>query len=298
MDSFAGKMDEFIALLERHTPNEGLNETSIPELATYKESEPLGRHTVIYEPGIAIIGQGTKACFLDGKKYDYSAGNYLSLFLPLPVEAEAVAATPDKPLLMAGIRIDLIRIGNMLLKMDRAGGLPPATGSPETSAIFAKPLRNNLLEPIIKLLRMLDDPLERAVLADVILDEIYFRLILDDHSGSLQKLLQHRGQVQQISKAVNHIHNSLDEIVSVDELASMVNMSSSGFRKTFREVMHMPPLQYAKAIKLDRAQTLIREGKNASEAGYLVGYNSPAQFSREYKRHFGYSPSATAAVPA
>jgi AraC-like DNA-binding protein len=55
----------------------------------------------------------------------------------------------------------------------------------------------------------------------------------------------------------------------------------------------MPPLQYAKAIKLDRAQALIREGKNAGEAGHLVGYNSPAQFSREYKRHFGYSPSAT-----
>ena len=55
----------------------------------------------------------------------------------------------------------------------------------------------------------------------------------------------------------------------------------------------MPPLQYAKSIKLDRAYTLIKEGKNASEAGYLVGYNSPAQFSREYKRHFGFAPSAT-----
>ena len=72
-------------------------------------------------------------------------------------------------------------------------------------------------------------------------------------------------------------------------------MSTSGFRKSFREVMHMPPLQYAKSIKLNQAQILIREGKNASEAGYLVGYNSPAQFSREYKRQFGYSPSATVA---
>jgi AraC-like DNA-binding protein len=108
--------------------------------------------------------------------------------------------------------------------------------------------------------------------------------------------LQHRGQVQQISKAVDHIHRHLDQVVSVDELAGMVNMSTSGFRKSFREVMHMPPLQYAKSIKLDRAQILIQEGKNATEAGYMVGYNSPAQFSREYKRHFGYSPSATSAA--
>ena len=85
----------------------------------------------------------------------------------------------------------------------------------------------------------------------------------------------------------------MSEVVSVDELAGIVNMSTSGFRKTFREVMHMPPLQYAKSIKLNRAQTLIREGKNANEAGYMVGYNSPAQFSREYKRHFGFAPSAT-----
>ena len=76
----------------------------------------------------------------------------------------------------------------------------------------------------------------------------------------------------------------------------MANMSTSGFRKMFREIMHMPPLQYAKSLKLNHAQMLIRQGKNASEAGYLVGYNSPAQFSREYKRQFGYSPSATVAM--
>jgi AraC-like DNA-binding protein len=58
--------------------------------------------------------------------------------------------------------------------------------------------------------------------------------------------------------------------------------------------MHLSPLQYAKSVKLHRAQALIQAGRNASEAGYLVGYNSPSQFSREYKRHFGFAPSATA----
>jgi AraC-like DNA-binding protein len=286
-------MEEFVALLERHTPQEGLNGTSIPDLFTFRETEPHGSCAAVYEPGIAILGQGKKHCYLDGQKYDYSVGYYLTLFLPMPIEVEVVEASPEKPLLMAGIKIDRIRIANILLKMDRVGQAPARSGSAGASAIFAEPLNDELLEPIIKLLRTLDDPVERAVLADSILEEIHFRLICNDHSGCLQRLLQHRGQVQQISKAVDHIHSNLDEVVSVDELAGMVNMSTSGFRKAFREVMHMPPLQYAKSIKLDRAQTLIREGKNASEAGYMVGYNSPAQFSREYKRHFGYSPSAT-----
>jgi AraC-like DNA-binding protein len=248
---------------------------------------------LVYEPGIVILGQGKKHCYLDGKKYDYSAGNYLSLFLPMSIEVAVVEASPQKPLLMAGIKIDSLKIANILLKMDRIESPPAKTEPLKPSAIFAEPLNDDLLDPIVKLLRTLDNPLEREILGAAILEEVYFRLLYNDHSGSLRQLLQQRGQVQQISKAVNHMHTHLNRVVPVDELAGLVNMSSSSFRKTFREVMHMPPLQYTKAIKLDRAQRLIREGKNASEASYMVGYNSPAQFSREYKRHFGYSPSAT-----
>ena len=79
----------------------------------------------------------------------------------------------------------------------------------------------------------------------------------------------------------------------MEQLAEMVFMSRTSFYETFRDVMHVSPLQYAKSVKLDRARALITEGKNVSEASYLVGCNSPTQFSREYKRHFGFSPSAT-----
>jgi len=124
-------------------------------------------------------------------------------------------------------------------------------------------------------------------------DEVCYRILCDERGGELRMLLQQRGQIQRISKAVEHIHRNVDKPVSVDELANMVHMSRPTFYENFRAVMHISPLQYTKSIKLDRAQALIREGKNASEAGYLVGYNSPSQFSREYKRHFGFAPSAT-----
>jgi transcriptional regulator GlxA family with amidase domain len=92
---------------------------------------------------------------------------------------------------------------------------------------------------------------------------------------------------------VEHIHQNIDQPVSVEGLANMVHMGQTSFYENFKKVMHMSPLKYAKSIKLGRAQALIREGKKANEAGFLVGYNSPAQFSREYKRHFGFAPSAT-----
>ena len=145
----------------------------------------------------------------------------------------------------------------------------------------------------IRLIKTLGNPSEAAVLGEAIIDEIYFRVLTDVQGGALTYLLQQRGQIQQIARAVEYVNQNLGKPVSVDDLADMVNMSTSGFHKKFKEVMHVSPLQYAKSIKLNRAQTYILQGKSVSEAGYIVGYNSPAQFSREYKRHFGVVPSAT-----
>ena len=131
------------------------------------------------------------------------------------------------------------------------------------------------------------------MLCDAIIDEIYYRILMDERNGELRHLLQQRGEIQRVSKAVEHIHNNLDQPVSVKGLADLVHMSRSSFFDKFKDVMHVSPLQYAKSVKLHKAQVLIQEGKKANEAGYLVGYNSPAQFSREYKRHFGFTPSAT-----
>jgi AraC-like DNA-binding protein len=154
-------------------------------------------------------------------------------------------------------------------------------------------LSDSLLDPFIRLFESLSTPTDAAMLGDSIVDEIYYRLLSDERGGELRFLLQQRGQIQLIAKAVEHIHQNLDKPVSVDELAKMVHMSRPTFYENFRAVMHISPLQYAKSMKLCRAQALIKEGKKANEAGYLVGYNSPSQFSREYKRHFGYAPSAT-----
>jgi AraC-like DNA-binding protein len=125
------------------------------------------------------------------------------------------------------------------------------------------------------------------------MDEIYYRVLCGERGGDLRILLQQRGEIHRISKAVDYIHQNLDKPVSVADLAGMVYMSKTRFYEAFKAVMHSSPLQYAKSVKLHQAQVLIREGRKAKEAGYLVGYNSPAQFSREYKRRFGFAPSAT-----
>jgi AraC-like DNA-binding protein len=287
------KMEELVRLIEKHTSQDGAFHTSIDNLVLLRDSKVHRPKPFVYEPGIVIGAQGKKQVYLEGKRYDYNAGNFLTLFVPMPVECEILEASPEKPLLVAGIFFDRNRIANLLLKMDMVEHPPVKPDVIKPSAIFSGPMKDNLLDAVIRLLKTLSSPSEAAILGEAIIDEIYFRILSDEQGGALKYHLQQRGEIQQISKAVEYVHQNLDKPVSVDDLADIVNMSSSGFHKKFKEVMHLSPLQYAKSIKLNKAQTYIMDGKSVSEAGYMVGYNSPAQFSREYKRHFGVVPSAT-----
>jgi AraC-like DNA-binding protein len=211
----------------------------------------------------------------------------------MPVEMEITEASPNKPYLAAGLLVDEGRLAEVLLRIERAEGTMPKPVTDDASGIFCAPLSDNLLDPTIRLFESLSNPRDAAVLGELIVDEIYYHVLCDERGGDLRILLQHRGQIQRISRAVEHIHRNLDKPVSVETLADLVYMSKTRFYVAFKDVMHVSPLQYAKSIKLHKAQALIQEGKKANEAGYLVGYNSPSQFSREYKRHFGFAPSAT-----
>lgn len=287
------KLEKLKGLVEQYSPHEGVNETNVKNVGTFKASTTLARSPVVDIPSLVIVVQGRKYCYVGDKTYDYSAGNVLIMFFPMPVEIEFVEASPDKPFLVAGVLIDLGRLADMLLRIERQDGVTARAVSTDTSGVYSTPLTDNLLDPVIRLFESLANHRDAVILGESIVDEIYYRILCDERGCEMRVLLQQRGHIQRISKAVEFIHQNLEEPISIDFLAKMAHMSRTSFYETFRDVMHMSPLQYAKSVKLHKAQTFIKEGKNASEAGYLVGYNSPAQFSREYKRHFGYVPSAT-----
>ncbi len=293
MRTLASGMQELNQLLAKHAPEEGANQTLIPNLNTYKKSEPYKLVSQVYESCIMIGAQGKKNVFLGGKRYDYNPGNFMTLFAPMPLECELLEASPEKPLLVAIVKFDRNRISQMILKLEQFAPSIVTHNVPNSvSGIFSAPLKQELLDVMIRLLKTLDDPSEAKVLGESIIDEIYFRILSGEQGGVLNYHLHHTGQINKISRAVEYLHNNLDKSMTIDDLADFVHMSSSGFHKQFKEVMHLSPLQFAKSIKLNKAQSYIMQGKKVSEAAFMVGYNSPAQFSREYKRFFGVSPSA------
>lgn len=285
------RMEELAELVAAHAPGNGLHQTAIPNLATFRETAPHTLKPQLYDPCIIFIAQGGKQVLLDGTTYEYKPGHFLAVLAPMPVQCQVLEASVERPLLGTTVFLDRQRVLGVLMKMDHAGPVPAKPERIDPSGIFSAPLGDRLLDAVVRVVRTLDDPGEAAIVGEALIDEIYFRLLKDERGGALIHLLQQRGQIQQIARAVEHVHRNLSEQVSVDELAALVNMSCSGFHKKFKEVMHLSPLQYAKQTKLNRAQGYIWQGKSVSQAGYLVGYNSPAQFSREYKRQFGVSPS-------
>ncbi|MEM7119172.1 MAG: AraC family transcriptional regulator [Chloroflexota bacterium] len=292
-------MNNQLALLERLEQvgqQEGVNSTSLDNIVVVRESEPHAGIQTVYEPFLVAVGKGVKYCYVGEQKYEYRAGSGLVVLLPMPVQTEIVGATPDNPFLAAVMALNLDRLSDLLLQIERAEGFPKQPTMEDMSGIFSLSLTDDLIRPILRLFEAMESVRDTAVLSPLILDEIHYRLLCHEQGAALRTLLHQRGHIQRITRAVDHIHQNLDKPVSVAALAEMVHMSRATFYEHFKTVMHVSPLQYAKSMKLFEARKFIQAGKNASEAGYLVGYNSPAQFSREYKRHFGYTPSATGAA--
>jgi transcriptional regulator GlxA family with amidase domain len=98
-------------------------------------------------------------------------------------------------------------------------------------------------------------------------------------------------QSNQIAKTITWLRDNYKEPLQVDALAKKVNMATSTFHRHFREVTTLSPLQFQKRLRLYEAQRLMLvENEDTAIAALAVGYESPTQFNREYKRLFGEPP--------
>lgn len=247
----------------------------------------------LYKPMICLIAQGSKNCHIGENTFNYSAGDIFINFLPMPVETEVIKASDDKPLLSAAMHINLVKLADMILKIERAEPKQAIHQLSTASSIVTGPAPDELIELFGKLLDVSHNPMDAEILGESITDEIYYRLLTSHYGVELRILLNQYGQIQPISRAVNYIHENMDKTFQISELAEMTNMSKTTFFNAFKKIMHVAPNQYIKSTKLRKAQLFLIQGMQANEASYKVGYNSFSQFSREYKRLFGYSPSET-----
>lgn len=288
---------EFNRLISLLAKRDGISSTLIPDVWLFKASEQQSSIPTIYEPLICLVGQGQKVCSVGDSKFEYRVGNYFMNSLPMPVVSEIIGASEQQPFLSVALNINLIKLADMVLKIEREGSLDESNKKQTcSSCVLVGNSDKGLDDAFMRLLQVATEPLAAKVLADGIIDEIYFRLLTGENGCALRALLNQYGDVQPMSKVVTYIHENINKTIQVSELADIANMSKTSFFNAFKRLMHVPPNQYIKSTKLQKAQVLLTQGMQANEASYQVGYGSFSQFSREYKRFFGYTPSQTKAA--
>lgn len=274
-------MSELASLLERHC-HEEVTTTACPRLTLARACMQTEWSTAVYFPLLCVITRGSKRVFLGDEEFRYDPDTYLIASADLPVIGQVLEA-PCQSVILA---LDPDLLASLLL------GMPAYPGDRlACKAMAVNPLGEDLLDPLVRLLRLLDRPADIPMLAPLIEREILYRLLLGPQGGMLRQLALPTSQLSQIRRAIHLIQQRYDQPLRMEELAHTAGMSTPSFHRHFRAVTAMSPLQFQKKLRLQEARRLLLTREvDATRVSFDVGYESPSQFSREYRRLFGAPP--------
>ena len=277
---------ELVARLTRAIQTDGTVDP-LEGLRLRRASSPRALGHGVAQPAFCVIAQGSKELLLGENRYRYDPAHYLIATVELPIASHIVEASPEQPYLGIILKLDPNLVGSVLVE---AGQLAPRHQAPMT-AISVSPLDTGLLDAVVRLVRLLDSPLEARLLAPLIKREIVYRLLLGEQAGRLSQIAALGDATHRIAEAIQWLRRNFDQPLQIEALAREFGMSVSGFHHHFRALTAMSPLQFQKQLRLQEARRLmLSAGFDATTAGYNVGYGNAAQFTREYKRLFGAPP--------
>jgi AraC-like DNA-binding protein len=279
---------ELVVLIERLTASgEGSIETAIEGFYLHRICQPGGPKHAVQSPIFAVIAQGSKRLFVGEDVYEYDPMHYLVSSVDLPTVGRVSLSSSEAPYL--GLRMDLDTRDIAALIGDAQ--LPQGIASEAARGLFINRLDVNLLDPVLRLLRLLETPRDIPILAPMIKREILYRLLMNGQGALLRQTVLQDSQMNRIAKAVRLLKESFAQPLRIDHIARDVHMSVSSLHHHFKVVTAMSPLQYQKNLRLQEARRLILvDDLNIAVAAQAVGYESASQFSREYSRMFGAPP--------
>ncbi|MGB6138296.1 MAG: AraC family transcriptional regulator [Shewanella sp.] len=283
-------MSEIANLMAQLAPKEGINDTHLAGVRVFRGSQYASRGPLCYSQGVLIVGQGKKRVYIEDQTFDYDRQHSLVMTVPLPVECETFASI-EEPVLVLMVDINLVQLNYIVRLMDEHHQIPKDLNESRQSGFFIANSTEDMDCSVIRLLQALQSPLEAKVMGEALVLELLYRLLDAPNSAPLYALSLTHTRLSRVEKALSYIHKHYGESVEVDTLASLVNMSPSAFHRCFKEVTTSSPIQYLKKIRLNKARELLQlQRLKVKEVSTQVGYESPAQFSREFKRYFDQSP--------
>jgi len=276
---------EMTALVAELAPTEGMTHSLLEGVAFGRSNKSLPRTPVLHDACVVIVCSGRKRGYFGDQVIEYGAHQFMVASVPMPFEGESFA-TPDDPLLVIKVKLDLAVIADLALAI-----APTFEAEPGAESVATAPVDAPLADSVIRLLRVLRSPVETKLFGASLMREVCYRVLTGPKGPALRAALAQRGHFGQIAKALHRIHMDYPQRLDVETLAQEVNLSTASFHAHFKTVTATSPIQYLKATRLHKARLLmIQDGVSASRASSRVGYESASQFSREFKRLFGRTP--------
>lgn len=283
------KLEQLLDMAASLHLEEGRTETAIPFISLVLRNKTTAIIPGVLTPSFCLILQGVKKLHLGQDTIYYGAGDYLVSLLDIPASGQVVGATLQSPYI--GLRVDISAEEIASVMKDSGINVQPLEGKLGPGAYVGKS-DEELQHLFIRLLALLGKPeTEIRFLSALIKREMIFRLLTGGQGHMFVQRVFMDQQNEGIGRAIEWIKENYNRTFTIEEVARSSKMSVSGLHHKFKAVTTMAPLQYQKQLRLQEARRLMQHGAaNATAAALEVGYESPAQFSREYRRLFGLPP--------
>lgn len=132
----------------------------------------------------------------------------------------------------------------------------------------------------------------KEVFSPMIFSELYMlaAMLFKDDKNTTES-----SQKEAVDAAIAYMHeNYADSRLTMSRVARRCNISEIYLRKLFKSHANTTPHEYLTSLRMKSAYLLCLEKRPVKEITHRVGYSDVYQFSRAYKKHFGFSPSKTA----
>lgn len=266
-------------------------QTPIDGLVLSKVAGSAAPNYALTEPLLVVMAQGGKRILLGDEVFEYRAGQMLIVTASLPITGHYLDTT--QPSMGMGLVLRPAALAELALRTPVRPAPRSTTAEP---AIAVADADAEMLDAVARLLRLIERPDDAPVLAPLIEQEILWRLLTGPHGATVRQIALADSALTYVNRAITWMRENYATPVRIEDLARMAGMSTSVFHRHFRAVTAMSPLQFQKRIRLQQARSLlVAQPGDVAAVGHLVGYDSPSQFTREYRRMFGAPPGQDAA---
>ena len=268
-------------------PNQGYNPTRLQSVRILRSETVLRDVPVLYKPGAVFVLRGRKQGLLDGEVYRYDEEHYLAVSVPVPFRMQS-EASPENPLIAVYVEFDMAMVAEIVAIIAQGqSGSDRASDKAKVRSLASSRMTPDIADVLQRLLRALLDPLDAAVLGANILRELHYRVLVGPQGAAMISALQQLGTSGRIIQSIMRLRDGYGSNITVTALASEAGMSAPSYHVHFKALTGSSPIQYVKSVRLHEARLMIaRQGQSIAEVAASVGYASPAQFSRDFKRHF------------